>query len=116
MVSLLNSLLTVTDGETTPKKWSEYTAGDNALLNGLYTNYIKLTTASSYSVAAMLVDLYASLEGLANTAAGTVGKAMATNLRKAMADGFTDANVTESKIIAAGYPGNLGLPDGAHIS
>ena len=113
LIDLLNSLLTATDGGTTPKKWSEYTAGDNALLNGLYTNYIKLTTASSYSVAAMLVDLYASLEGLANTADGTVGKAMATKLRKAIADGFTDANVTESKIIAAGYPGNLGLPDGA---
>lgn len=113
LIELLNSLLTATDGGTTPKKWGEYTAEDNALLNGLYNNYKALTTASSYSVAAMLVDLYASLEGLANTADGTVGKAMATKLRKAIADGFTDANVTESKIIAAGYPGNLGLPDGA---
>lgn len=113
LINLLNSLLTVTDGGTTPKKWGDYTAADNALLNGLYTNYIRLTTASSYSVAAMLVDLYASLDGLAKTADGTVGKAMATNLRSAIAAGFTDANVTESKIIAADYPGNLGLPDGA---
>lgn len=113
LVSLLNSLLTVTDGETTPKKWSEYTAADNALLNGLYTNYIKLTTASSYSVAAMLVDLYESLEGLANTAAGTVGKNMATNLRTAIAAGFTSGTIAAANIIAAGYPGNLGLPDGA---
>jgi len=113
LIDLLNSLLTATDGGTTPKKWGEYTAEDNALLNGLYNNYKALTTASSYSVAAMLVDLYASLEGLANTAEGTVGKAMATSLRSAIAAGFTDANVTESKIIAAGYPGNLGLPDGA---
>lgn len=114
LVELLNSLLTVKEGEeTSSKKWSEYSATDNALLNGLYTNYIKLTTASSYSVAAMLVDLYASLEGLANTADGTVGKTMATKLREAIALGFTDGSVTESKIIAAGYPGNLGLPDGA---
>lgn len=113
LIELLNSLLTATDDGTTPKKWGEYTAEDNALLNGLYNNYKALTTASSYSVAAMLVDLYASLEGLANTADGTVGKAMATNLMTAIADGFTDGIVTESKIKAAGYPGNLGLPDGA---
>ena len=113
LVDLLNSLLTVTDGETTPKKWGDYTEAENALLYGLYTNYTRLTTASSYSVAAMLVDLYASLEGLANTAAGTVGKTMATNLRTAIAVGFTSGTVAEASIIATGYPGNLGLPDGA---
>ena len=113
LITLLNSLLTATDGGTTPKKWGEYTAEDNALLNGLYTNYTALTTASSYSVAAMLVDLYASLEGLANTAGGTVGKAMAANLRSAIAAGFTGGSVAEANITAAGYPGNLGLPDGA---
>lgn len=113
LIDLLNSLLTATDGGTTPKKWGDYTAADNALLNGLYTNYIRLTTASSYSVAAMLVDLYASLEGLANTADGTVGKAMAANLRSAIAAGFIGSSVAEANITAAGYPGNLGLPDGA---
>ena len=113
LVALLNSLLTVTDGGATPKKWGDYTAADNALLNGLYTNYTALTTASSYSVAAMLVDLYASLEGLAKTADGTVGKTMAANLRTAIAAGFTEGSVAEAKITAAGYPGNLGLPDGA---
>ena len=113
LVELLNSLLTATDGETTPKKWSDYTATDNALLNGLYTNFITLKTASSYSVAAMLVDLYSSLEGLTTTADGTVGKTMATSLRNAIAAGFTGGSVAEANIIAAGYPGNLGLPDGA---
>ena len=112
LINLLNSLLTTTDGGTPPKKWSEYSATDNALLNGLYTNYIKLTTASSYSVAAMLVDLYESLDGLAKTAVGTVGKTMATNLRTAIEAGFT-GTVAEANITAVGYPSNLGLPDGA---
>ena len=110
LIALLNSLLTATDGAAEPKTWSQYTT--NPLLNDLYNKYIRLTTGSSYSVAAMLVDLYASLEGLAGTAAGSDGQAMAEALRTAIAAGFT-GDVTENNITYAGYPGNLGMPDGA---
>ena len=115
VVALLNSLLSTTDnGETTGNKWSAYTSTPlvQAQLKDLYDAYIALPTGSSYSVAAMLVDLYASLGGLTQTADGTNGKTMAAALRTAIAAGF-DGEVTEANFKKSGYPGNLGLPDGA---
>jgi hypothetical protein len=115
VIALLNSLLSTTDnGEITGNKWSAYTDGtlEQAQLKDLYEAYIDLTTGSSYSVAAMLVDLYASLGGLTQTADGTNGKTMAAALRTAIAAGF-DGEVTEANFKKSGYPGNLGLPDGA---
>ena len=121
IITLLNSLLTAKDGTgEDAKTWSQYTASDNSLLNDLYAKYIQLKTASSYSVAAMLVDLYASLEGIANTVEGTTGRTMAIALRSAIKAGFTDPDtsddadyVAEANFSYSGYPGNLGLPDGA---
>lgn len=114
LINLLNSLLTDVDGETTPKTWGQYTSSDNSLLKDLHDAYIQLTTASSKSVAAMLVDLYTSLEGLASTADGTKGKKMAVALRKTIKeDGFGDEAVEEDNFVYPGYPGNIGMPDGA---
>ena len=115
VIGLLNDLLTVTDnGETTGNKWVAYTTGtlQQSLLKDLYTAYTQLTTGSSYSVAAMLVDLYSSLEGLAGTAEGTAGRTMAIALRSKIAEGF-NTTVAEANFKYLGYPGNLGMPDGA---
>ena len=114
VIGVLNSLLNVTDGESTPNKWSAYTTGalQQSLLKDLYTAYTQLTTGSSYSVAALLVDLYSSLEGLAGTAEGTAGRTMAIALRSKIAEGF-NTTVAEANFIYLGYPGNLGMPDGA---
>lgn len=113
IVNLLNDLANTTvSGETTSNnRWS--TATDPTLAN-LYENFIKTSVSSSNSVAIILSRLYASLNHIQSS---SPGRKLAEELKKKIEAACDEplASGIPAKLSGsyAGYPGNIGLPDGA---
>lgn len=111
IVTLLTELANIdTDAAAPNNKWSTTT---NLALATLYKNFIGLTTASSSSLAAVLSRLYFSSDRvLATDPARKLANAIRTKISDACSS-LTEGSPATLKSDYAGFPTNLGLPDGA---
>ena len=112
IVGLLTTLANTTSSAAAPNdKWS---TTSNLSLATLYQNFIKLTTASSSSLAAILSRLYVSADRVvANDPARPLANAIRTAISAACTSDPTEGYPASLKSDYTGYPTNLGLPDGA---
>ena len=113
VVQLLTSLANTTSTGTAPHNaWSTAT---NIVLARLYKNFIGTTVSSSASLSAILGMIYAGLERIPTT--GNEESALANAIRDKILAACTTAPVVGSPVSLnsdyAGYPANIGLPDGA---
>ena len=112
VIQLMTGLANTTSTAAAPHNaWSTST---NVVLSRLYKNYIGATVSSSASVAAMLSKIY---EGLDRIAATDPARPLANAIKTKIEGACTAAPVVGSpaslKSDYAGYPANIGLPDGA---
>jgi len=113
LVKLMTDLANITvSGVAAPNdKWKTTT---NATLAPLYKAFIGVTTGSSNSVAVILSKIYNGLKHVPSTdPAFKLAQAMKDQIEAACTE--TPISGSPVKLIStyAGYPGNLGLPDGA---
>ena len=122
LITLLNTVAAanadVTIGTTTSnKKWADVTASDNGLLNQLYTNFIAMTSGSSFNVHRALQDLYYSVNNLAGTTDNpysTIASAIQTAIKTGGNTVSTDAKTLTFADNYKDYPEKeLGIPEGA---
>ena len=113
LVALLTSIAntTVSDATAPHDKWSTTT---NMIMQKLYTNFTATTTASSSSVAIILSRLYFAL---APVQSGDAAYKLATAIKAKITAACSGTPIEGSPVSLTaaytGYPGNLGLPDGA---
>ena len=113
LVKLLTDMAnTSVSGVAAPHdKWSTTTS---IVMARLYKNFTAITTGSSNSVAAILSRVYASLK---NVQSNDAARSLADKIKKQIEDVVTvtpTSGVPASlKSAYTGYPGNIGLPDGA---
>ncbi len=112
LLAYLSSIACATDGESTPKLWYEYTAGDDAAMKAMFDTYTTLRYLSSFGVSRVLTDLYKSLKPLSSP--------IATGIKNAINNAtYIDAAELASHdtvvLVSAlqNYPGEINLPDGA---
>lgn len=113
IVSLLASIANTTvSGVAAPDNaWKTTT---NKILAPLYKNFIGITTGSSNSLAVMLSDLYNSLPYVQSTeAARPLADALKDKIEAACNGIPASGSPASLKSQYAGYPANIGLPDGA---
>ena len=114
IVTLLASIANTTaSGVAAPDNaWKTTT---NKILAPLYKNFIGITTGSSNSLAVMLSDLYNSLAFVQSTdAARPLADAIKAKIEAACTSTPPVSGGPASlKSQYAGYPANIGLPDGA---
>ena len=92
-------------------KWS---TTENNVLARLYTNFITVTTASSNSVAAILSRVYNSLKNVKSTDPGhALADALKAQIENVCTETPTSGVAAPLTAAYTGYPGNIGLPDGA---
>ena len=111
VVELLNRLATanVTTAAAPNDKWSTTT---NGLLKNLYKNFKAVTTSSSSSLSVILGQVYTAVQRVETTdPAYDLAAYIAAQIREAC-DNYNIQPV-QLKGIYSGYPGNIGLPDGA---
>ena len=111
VVELLNRLATanVTSAAAPNDKWSTTT---NGLLKNLYKNFKAVTTSSSSSLSVILGQVYTAVQRVETTdPAYDLAAYIAAQIREAC-DNYNIQPV-QLKGIYSGYPGNIGLPDGA---
>ncbi len=111
VVELLNRLATanVTTAAAPNNKWSTTT---NGLLKNLYKNFKAVTTSSSSSLSVILGQVYTAVQRVETTdPAYDLAAYIAAQIREAC-DNYNIQPV-QLKGIYSGYPGNIGLPDGA---
>ena len=115
IITLLNNLANASvSGVASPEdRWSTTT---HAVLSKLYPLFISMTSASSYSISVILNQIYYAMEAVGSTDAA---KPLANNIQDMIRDVFAsyyipvDGMPIELNSDYAGYPGNIGLPDGA---
>lgn len=113
IVTLLNSLAntTVSSVDAPHNAWSTTTEVNMAQL---YTNFIQISVGSSSSLAVILSRLYASLGHIQST---SPARKLADALKDKIMEACTAEPVTGQPASLnsnySGYPGNIGLPDGA---
>jgi len=113
VVQLLTRLANTTvSGVTAPHNaWSTTTEPN---MKALYTNFIGTTVSSSKSVSYILSRLYFALDRIQST---NPAYALANAIRTTISSVCTTAPVSGTPVSLnssyAGYPGNIGLPDGA---
>lgn len=122
LLQYLTNIACASDGETTPKKWYEYTSADDAAIKAMFDTYTLIQAApngatglkylSSFGVSRVLTDLYKSLKPLTSPIA--VGIKGAIN-DATYIDQTELANNDTVVLIAAlrNYPNEINLPDGA---
>ena len=111
VVELLNRLATanVTTAAAPNDKWSTTT---NGLLKNLYKNFKAVTTSSSSSLSVILGQVYTAVQRVETTdPAYDLAAYIAAQIREAC-DNY-NVQPVQLKGIYSGYPGNIGLPDGA---
>lgn len=111
VVELLNRLATanVTTAAAPNNKWSTTT---NGLLKNLYKNFKAVTTSSSSSLSVILGQVYTAVQRVETTdPAYDLAAYIAAQIREAC-DNY-NVQPVQLKGIYSGYPGNIGLPDGA---
>lgn len=111
VVELLNRLATanVTTATAPNDKWSTTT---NGLLANLYKSFKAVTTSSSSTLAVILGQVYTAVQHVqATDPAYDLASYIAAQIREACDDYNVQPVVLKG--IYSGYPGNIGLPDGA---
>lgn len=92
-------------------KWSTTTSN---VLARLYQNFTSITTGSSNSVAAVLSRVYASLKNVQSTdPARPLADAIKSQIENVCSETPVSGVPVSLTSNYTGYPGNLGLPDGA---
>lgn len=109
MTNLANTTVT---GATAPHTaWSTST---NLTLSRLYKNYVGTTISSSNGLSAILGMIYEGLERIAPT---DPARPLADEIKKRIESACSSTPVKDSPVSLksdySGYPGNIGLPDGA---
>ena len=115
IIQLMSGLANTTvSGATAPDDaWSTTT---NVILSRLYRNFIGTTVSSSSSLAAILAMIYTGLE---RVPVGSPARALADALKSKIDDACSSTPLSDSTLPVSlisdysGYPGNIGLPDGA---
>jgi hypothetical protein len=113
IVALLNNIAntTVSGVEEPHDKWSTTT---DATMAGLYKNFIRITVSSSKSLAVILSRVYFSLDHIQSTSpAIKLANAIKTKINDVCATPPTNGSPVSLLSSYNGYPGNIGLPDGA---
>lgn len=111
LVRLMSELANITADEG-DLSWNSST---NVTLKRLYDNYIRTTVSSSANLAAILGMLYDGVERViaANDASKTLAQNIKTMITNACKTAPTIGSPVSLKDDYAGYPANVGLPDGA---
>lgn len=111
LVRLMSELANITADEG-DLSWNSST---NVTLKRLYDNYIRTTVSSSANLAAILGMLYDGVERViaANDASKTLAQNIKTMITNACKPAPTIGSPVSLKDDYAGYPANVGLPDGA---
>ena len=108
IVQFMTSLANIT---ASTEIWSTTT---NVPLSRLYKNFIGTTVSSSNSLSAILGMIY---EGVDRVLAADANNALAKAIKEKIKSASSTEPVPGSPIVLkndyAGYPGNIGLPDGA---
>ena len=109
LLQYLTNVAIASDGLGTPKRWYEYTTGDDPALKAMFDTYVTMHGLSSFEVARVLTDLYQSLKPLSSP--------LATAIKAAINDP-TYATISASdsvKLIAAleDFPESYNLPVGS---
>lgn len=112
IVQLMTSLANITASAEAPNNlWSTTT---NKPLSRLYKNFIGTTVSSSNSLSAILGMIY---DGVDRVLAADANNALAKAIKEKIKSASASEPVSGSPIILkndyAGYPANIGLPDGA---
>ena len=117
IVTLMTNLANSTGKGAAPgNAWSTTT---NVTLSRLYQNYIRTTVSSSSNLAVILGMLYDGMERVlaANPDPDSQDNALAKKIKDQIVSACTGTLVVGSPVTLnadyAGYPGNVGLPDGA---
>ena len=117
IVTLMTNLAASTGKGSAPgNAWSTTT---NVTLARLYQNYIRTTVSSSSNLAVILGMLYDGMERVlaANPDPESQDNALAKKIKDQIVSASTGTVVVGSPVTLnadyAGYPGNVGLPDGA---
>ncbi len=109
LLQYLTNVAIASDGQGTPKRWYEYTAGDDAAMKAMFDTYATMHGLSSFEVARVMTDLYKSLKPL-DTPLATAIKDSISSATYATVDG--SGNVT---LVAAleDFPESYNLPVGS---
>lgn len=115
IIQLMSQLANVTvSGVTAPENaWSTTT---HTVLAALYKNFVGTTVYSSDALAIILDKIYFGLEHVSSTdAARPLANKLHDMILNACVTGYEPVANTPLKLNStyAGYPGNIGLPDGA---
>lgn len=117
IVTLMTNLANSTGKGAAPgNAWS---TTDNVTLSRLYQNYIRTTVSSSSNLAVILGMLYDGMERVlaANPDPESQDNALAKKIKDQIVSASTGTPVVGSPVTLkadyVGYPGNVGLPDGA---
>jgi len=109
LLQYLTNVATASDGLGTPKRWYEYTTGDDPALKAMFDTYVTMHGLSSFEVARVLTDLYQSLKPLSSP--------LATAIKAAINDPtYATINASEEvELIAAleNFPQSANLPVGS---
>lgn len=113
IVKFMTDLANITSSDPAPENlWS---TSQNLILSRLYTNFVGTTVSSSNTLSAILGMLY---DGMERVLAATPNNDLAKRIRKKIIEEASKtAPVVGSPVTLnddlAGYPANVGLPDGA---
>ena len=123
LLQYLTNIACASDGQTTPKRWYEYTADDDAAIKAMFDTYTLIQAApndvatglkylSSFGVSRVLTDLYKSLKPLTSP--------IAVGIKGAINDATyidqTELANNDTVVLIAdlrNYPKEINLPDGA---
>lgn len=113
IVRLLNSLANITISDVAYPNNSWKTSNDPTMVS-LYKNFIGITTSSSGSLSVILNKLYFSLDHIkSDSPAHRLAQAIKSRIEDACVYTPVNGVPVTLKSNYSGYPGNIGLPDGA---
>ena len=112
IVTFMTNLANITSSGDTENAWSTST---NVTLQRLYANFIRTTVSSSANFAAILGMIYDGVERViaANDASKTLAQTIKTQIVNVSKTTPVVGSPISLKDDYAGYPANVGLPDGA---
>ena len=116
ILTYINSIVAATEDSSDPDKaWS---ATNNAVLRGLYNNFVSMKAGSSKNLEAAVEDLYNALVNNNHTLAQAICSAInnSTYVAIALVSGSTNTYTVTFNSNIAGYPSTSdNLPDGAAV-
>lgn len=114
IVNLLNELANITLDDGTPAPHNKWSTTTNFIMATLYKNFTGMTTSSTHTVAIALSQLYFSMDHIiATDPARPLADAIKAKIESVVTEAPTDGEPVVLASEFVGYPGNIGLPDGA---